>query len=137
MTTEQEARIDKALTYARNKHAGQKYGGKPFIFHPLLTSEIIRVVLPDDENMVSAALLHDTLEDTKTTPAELTEEFGADVAGLVFEVTKTDYNTFPNLKTRRGVILKFADRLANLVGMETKDKEWQEKYIQKSKFWEG
>ena len=129
--------IDEAYRFSRKVHKQQKYGDRPFWYHPAQVARIIKMLCPLDYELIAAAYLHDVLDDTETTPAELTELFGADIAGLVFEVTKTNYNEFPNLKTRRGVILKFADRLCNLMSMGVWDKEKQQKYIKKSTFWKS
>lgn len=128
--------FDRAYAFADRKHAGQfRDGGAPFILHPVQTAQIIINVAIEDENLIAAALLHDTVEDTDTTLAELALEFGPDVANLVYEVTETENNVFPNLKSRRGIMLKFADRLSNLSGMEGWTPERQQKYLDKSKFW--
>ncbi len=129
--------INKAYLFALDKHKGQKYGDKDFIYHPLQVYEITTLLQPADINLRVAAILHDTLEDTQTTPEEIQKEFNRDVAGLVVEVTKTAYNTFPSLKTRRGIILKFADRMSNLINITDWSGERQEKYLKKSKFWES
>jgi (p)ppGpp synthase/HD superfamily hydrolase len=129
--------FDKAEKFCKKKHKGQKYNNGPFWKHPFLTAAIIAVVAPLDDNLWVAAILHDTLEDTETTYEELKEEFGSDVADLVKEVTKSGYNKFPNLKTQRGVILKFADRLSNISSIDFLGPEKAHKYIfEKSKFWE-
>lgn len=127
--------LDSAFNFASKKHQGQRYGNKPFIFHPLQVFRIIELLCPEDEKLQTAALLHDVIEDADVTKEQLQKKFGKDVADLVFEVTKTDSNTFPHLKTQRGVILKFADRTANLSNMQNWDKEKIEKYIMKSRFW--
>ncbi len=125
---------NKAFTYATKKHEGQEYNGGAFILHPIEVAYILKT-LTDDENLICAGLLHDVIEQCNVTYEELSHEFNEDIASLVREVTKFKYNTFPNLKTRRGVILKFADRLANLYSMDKWDEERQAKYILKSKFW--
>lgn len=125
----------KALKFAKVKHRGQKYGKEAYITHPIATVGILASVAPQDESLLAAGYLHDILEDTDTTYEDLEKIFGKDIAGLVREVTKSKYNTFPYLSTRRGVMLKFADRLANLIMMESKDKKWQKRYIKKSRFW--
>ncbi|HEX9060892.1 MAG TPA: HD domain-containing protein [Clostridia bacterium] len=135
MNTFTDTLIGKAYRYAKKKHEGQKYGKKPFIYHPLEVAKIIKIICPTDINLIAAAYLHDTLEDTNTSMYDLMNEFNNDIASLVNEVTKTDYNTFPNLKTLRGVILKYADRTANLSNVHEWDIERQETYILKSKFW--
>lgn len=129
--------IREALHFAKKKHdATQKlYNGEPFIFHPILTYQILLQVAEGDINLLAAGLLHDVLEETQTSYQELLETFGTDITALVVEVTKTAYNTFPALTTRRGVLLKFADRLANLSQMDVKDMQWQLEYIEKSRFW--
>ena len=105
--------------------------------------EIMRILYPEDFQLQSAALLHDTLEDTDVTYETLVSEFGVDVANLVHEVTherRADNKGwyFPNLHSIRGVVLKFADRTSNLSRMEG---VWNakriEKYIKKSKFWQS
>jgi guanosine-3',5'-bis(diphosphate) 3'-pyrophosphohydrolase len=91
----------------------------------------------------AAALLHDTLEDTDTTYEKLVTTFGADIAGLILEVThdrKEDNSGwyFPNLHSIRGIVLKFADRASNLSRMEgVWDAGRIENYIKKSKFWQS
>lgn len=129
--------LSKALEYAERKHKGQEYSGRPFIYHPIQTYSILasQISPKQDENLLAAAYLHDILEDTQTTLIELEQQFNKDIAGLVWEVTKSEYNTFPYLKTRRGVILKFADRLANLLNIEKWDQGRQTKFMNKSKFW--
>ena len=127
--------LRQALQFATIKHKGQLYGGQEFIIHPIATVGILEAVVPQDESLLAAGYLHDVIEDCSVTYEELKREFNQDIADLVKEVTKSKYNTFPNLSTRRGVMLKFADRLANLSMMDDKDKQWQKRYIEKSKFW--
>lgn len=78
----------RALHFATIKHHGQirKYTGAPYVSHCFA---VAMQVLDWDgtEEMQAAAFLHDTLEDTKTTYAELLEQFGPAVANLVLELT--------------------------------------------------
>lgn len=127
--------IIKAKRFMYAKHKGQKYGQHPFTIHPMEVFSIIELLFPADTQLQCAALLHDVIENANTTYEELRKEFGAEVANLVDEVTKTAYNTFPNLETQRGVCLKFADRLSNLSHMEKWSKREQKLYIEKSIFW--
>lgn len=127
--------VEQAYTYCRKVHKEQRYGDKPFFHHPAQVAKIIKAILPLDYELQCAAYLHDVLEDTDTTVHDLVTMFGSDIAGLVYEVTQTEYNTFPNLKTKRGIILKYVDRLCNLLNMGQWDEERQQKYILKSKFW--
>ncbi len=130
--------IKKAIAFAKEKHKGQKYNGKDFFTeHPFLVYKIIKVIRPSDYDLQIAALAHDCLEDTETTRAELITEFSFDVADLVSEVSKDSYNSFPNLKTQRGILLKLIDRACNVSNMESWSEEKKQKYLDKSKFWKG
>lgn len=127
--------INKALEFALEAHAGQKDdSGKPYIVHPIQTADILKFVT-NDENLIAAAYLHDVLEDCDIDYKTLVNEFNEDVANLVKEVTKKSYNTFPNLKTQRGIMLKFADRLSNISRMDNWPDDKKQFYLNNSIFW--
>ena len=134
--------ITKSLSYATEKHKGQvDDDGIEYIFHPIQVFRILSKVTQDPE-LLTAALLHDVLEDTGTTPEEIEQIFGRRVLSLVMEVThegKKDNHGFyfPRLKTRDGIMIKFADRLSNISRMSNWDKKRQEHYLNHSKFWNG
>jgi (p)ppGpp synthase/HD superfamily hydrolase len=81
----------RAVTFAARKHQDQRRKGRrrlPYINHPLRVAEILwEVGGVRDPEILMAAVLHDTLEDTETTPVELGHAFGARVLSLVQEVT--------------------------------------------------
>ena len=80
--------VAKAYAFAEKAHAGQsRLSGEEFFEHPKQTA-LFLADLRLDANALSAALLHDVLEDCDVTFAELSMEFGSDVAGLVDGVTK-------------------------------------------------
>jgi (p)ppGpp synthase/HD superfamily hydrolase len=117
-----------AARFAALKHAAQKRKGKigePYVNHLLEVAELISGSSEAlDANLIAAALLHDTVEDTDTTDHELRETFGDDVAGLVAEVT--DDKSLPKAtrkdlqirnaphKSARAVTIKLADKISNL-----------------------
>lgn len=117
-----------AARFGATKHANQRRKGaaaEPYINHLLEVAELVSMALTEpDVNLVIAALLHDTVEDTDTTPAELIRNFGADVAGLVAEVT--DDKSLPKKERKRLQIehapkksvraqtIKLADKISNL-----------------------
>src|SRR5580765_8807774 len=76
----------RARVFATAAHAAvgqvRKYTGEPYINHPAAVAEIVRAV-PHSEAMLAAAWLHDVVEDTKVTYADIKAEFGEDVAVLV------------------------------------------------------
>ena len=83
--------ILKATDFAAKKHKRQKRkgaNGEPYINHPI---EVARLLIEDgkidDCEVLVAAILHDTIEDTETSEAEITELFGERVCGFVREVT--------------------------------------------------
>lgn len=134
--------ISKAKMFAIEKHLGQydDDGKDYFTSHLFQVFKIIEIIATDDEGLLCAALLHDTIEDTDTTYEELLSLFGEDIANLVYEVTHEGEKDskgfyFPRLKSQRAIVLKFADRLSNLSRMNNWDNKRKEQYLKKSKFW--
>ena len=78
--------LDKAIVFAVKAHAGTERRGKgfPYIVHPLEAVEIVATMTTDQE-LLAAAVLHDTVEDTSVTLDDIRREFGDRVAKLVEE----------------------------------------------------
>jgi (p)ppGpp synthase/HD superfamily hydrolase len=123
------AMILKAIKFATEKHEGQtrKVSGEPYIVHPIMVSYILAKYKQSKniEELICAALLHDTLEDTDTTFDEIVNEFTPLVASLVMELTSDENlikqigkNEYLKIKlcgiSNYGLILKFADRMGNI-----------------------
>ena len=83
--------ILKAAHFSAQKHSTQRRkdeNASPYINHPISVAlAIAQIGGVDDPEILAAALLHDTLEDTETTPEELEAEFGKKVCEYVLEVT--------------------------------------------------
>ena len=80
--------ITKAYAYGAKMHEGQtRKSGEPYFTHPVAVAAILTEQLLDDATIITA-LLHDTIEDTKSTYSEVAELFGPDIAELVDGVTK-------------------------------------------------
>src|SRR5580693_8864916 len=83
--------ILRAASFAAERHAAQRRKGaaaEPYINHLLEVAYLVSTALTEpDTNVVIAALLHDAIEDVGVTKEEIEAAFGADVAGLVAEVT--------------------------------------------------
>lgn len=138
-----------AMKFAKRKHEKQKdddgrsyFWVHCFVVHNILDTLLEAIGQKEDENLCAAALLHDTIEDTDTTYEELVEKFNKDVADLVMEVTHEGQKDnvgywFPRLHTKRGIMLKFADRLSNLSRLEAWPQQRQDQYLKKSKFWKS
>ena len=76
--------LDRAIIFAVKAHAGTERRGKgfPYIVHPMEAMEIVATMTPDQE-LLAAAALHDTVEDTDVTVEQIREEFGERIASLV------------------------------------------------------
>ncbi len=93
-------KLEKAITFAINAHHGMKRKKEnvPYILHPL---EVVTIAstMTDDEDILSAAVLHDTVEDTKTTIEEIEAEFGPRVKALVASETENKRKSLPPTET--------------------------------------
>jgi len=122
--------ISRAYEVAAEAHVNQhRSSGEKYINHPLSVAQIV-VELGLDDTTVAAALLHDAVEDTSVTLADLERDFGTDVATIVDGVTKLERIHFDSrqeqqaatmrkmlvamAKDLRVLIIKLADRLHNM-----------------------
>ncbi|MFN3936162.1 MAG: RelA/SpoT family protein [Gemmobacter sp.] len=122
--------LRRAYDYGRQMHEGQcRQSGEPYFTHPVAVAAILTEMRLDDATIVTA-LLHDTIEDTKSTYSEIARQFGAEVAELVDGVTKLtnlqlssaeskQAENFRKLffamsKDLRVILVKLADRLHNM-----------------------
>ncbi len=135
--------IRKAWAFSLQQHEGQKRAsGEPYIIHPLEVGQVL-AELKMDSTAIAAGLLHDAVEDTDVTSAELGKRFGDQVAHIVEGVTKLDKIKFANREDHqaenirkmllamvtdvRVVIIKLADRLHNMRTLEHLKPERQQK----------
>ena len=118
----------RAAHFAARRHRAQKRKGsaaEPYINHPLAVAELIaNVGRVTDSLTLAAALLHDTVEDTDATLADIEREFGAEIRGIVAELT--DDKSLPSEErkrlqivnapnaSRRAKIVKLADKSINV-----------------------
>ena len=96
--------VAKALDFATKAHGDQvrKYTGEPYTTHLVEVMNIVRTVKSDD-SMLAAALLHDTIEDTSVTEADVKKEFGDRIAQLVVELTDISKPEDGNRATRKAM----------------------------------
>lgn len=131
--------ITQAFYLAHQAHAGQsRISGEPYISHPIAVAKILADMHMDRQS-ITAAILHDVIEDTTTDRATLAEHFGEEVAELVESVSKLDRikcasrveAQAENLRkmmlamTRdiRVILIKLADRLHNMRTIATLPRE--------------
>ena len=130
LPADQLVRLRHAWEVGAAAHAGQtRKSGEPYITHPVAVAQVLAELGLDVETLV-AAILHDTIEDTPLTHAEIVEAFGESVAELVEGVTKLDKLSFRDRQEAaaesfrkmllamsrdlRVIMIKLADRLHNM-----------------------
>ncbi len=117
-----------AFAFAAHKHRDQRrkdVKASPYINHPIaLANVLVNEGGIADAETICAALLHDTIEDTDTTPGELTWHFGRKIRDIVLEVT--DDKALPKAErkrlqiehaataSRKAKLVKLADKICNL-----------------------
>lgn len=84
--------LEEAIVYATIMHQGKvrKFGGRPFILHPLEVAQILST-LTDDMEVIAAGILHDVVEDTDGTLDDIQKRFGERVASPVDSETEDEY----------------------------------------------
>ena len=122
--------VEKAFDFAKEAHKDQlRKSGEPYFDHPVLVAKIL-TELKMDYVTVIGGLLHDVVEDTGYTLAEVQEQFSSEIAVLVDGVTKISELKFDSVEQRqaenfrkmilsmvndvRVILIKFADRLHNM-----------------------
>jgi guanosine-3',5'-bis(diphosphate) 3'-pyrophosphohydrolase len=117
-----------ALEFAAHKHRDQRrkdVHASPYINHPIaLANVLVNEAAVSDPEIICAALLHDTIEDTQTTAQELAREFGERIRDIVLEVTDDKNLPKPERKrlqvahaagaSRQAKLVKLADKICNL-----------------------
>ena len=127
--------VREAIEFGRAAHQGQKrHSGDPYISHPIAVARIL-TTLRLDVQAISAALLHDVVEDTEVTAEQVGEKFGKPVAELVDGLSKLDRIQFETREDAeaenfrkmllamardvRVILIKLADRLHNMRTLES------------------
>lgn len=139
-----------ALSYASKMHAQQRRKDKeasPYINHPIDVANILVTVGNiQDTSVLAAAILHDTIEDTEASEADLIERFGEDIASLVMECT--DDKSLPKdrrkqlqiehapHKSPRAKHIKIADKISNVRDLSSSPpKDWPTERVREYLDW--
>ncbi len=140
--------LRKAYRFAADRHQGQlRASGEPYMIHPLHVTRLLADMYMD-MTCLETGLLHDVVEDTSATIAEVKREFGDEVARCVDGVTKLSKLNLANREERqaesvrkmllamvndlRVVLVKLADRLHNMRTLGSLPKEKQERIAQET-----
>ncbi|KAL0244633.1 hypothetical protein GEMRC1_008715 [Eukaryota sp. GEM-RC1] len=140
--------LQSARLLAIAAHTGQyRRGGDPYYKHPERVVDNIITYFPQfshNDTILASAWLHDVLEDTSTTPTDLSSQTSQDVLNIVLELT----NDVPQLKllgkklylmqkmsemSDNALVIKLADRLDNIQDLDVCDRKWAIKYAQQTK----
>lgn len=126
-----------ALHFAADKHRDQRRKGEdasPYINHPIFVAEILARFGVTDTVTLQAAVLHDTIEDTETTPEEIEAVFGPRVRDVVMEVTDDPALRNPQRKalqvdraadlSERAKLVRIADKIANVYDVTHRPPDW-------------
>ena len=140
---------ERARAFAHRAHdavdSSRKYTGRPYKEHPDAVAELVASVT-DDEVMIAAAYLHDTVEDTDTTFDDIAEHFGSDVATLVVYLTDISRPKDGNRATRKAIdrahiargdarvhTIKLADLIDNAGSIAERDPKFAAVYMQEKR----
>ncbi len=141
--------VKQAYSFAKEKHENdQSLTGEPYIIHPLELANILTTINADAET-ITAALLHELIEDEKVTEAELLQNFNQEIVALINGLTQINRLNFkldsPSLnanyrkiivglsKDVRVIILKLADRLHNMRTLWVLSEEEQKEVAKETK----
>jgi (p)ppGpp synthase/HD superfamily hydrolase len=135
----------KAVQLAYSSHKGQKrtYTGEPYIMHPKRVSELVATVT-DEVAILSAAWLHDVVEDTPTTIHDIEQMFGSEIAAYVDDLTNVATrgnreqrkyqermhlaDAHPQAKT-----IKLADIIDNVQDIVQHDRDFAKVYVEEKR----
>ncbi len=130
MHTDPQALLLEAVAFAAEKHRHQRRKdaeASPYINHPIALASLLKREGVDDVAVLCAALLHDTIEDTKTTADELRVHFGEVITSVVLEVTddkdidkaerKRLQVQHAHALSERAKLVKLADKICNVYDM--------------------
>lgn len=141
--------VEKARVFATAAHAAvgqlRKYTNEPYIVHPFEVAMTVKQVGGTPE-MIAAAYLHDTVEDTHVTHETIEREFGPEVAEMVFFLTDVSKPEMGNRARRKAIdrehiakadakvqTIKLADIIANCTSIIKYDPEFAKVYLEEKR----
>lgn len=141
--------IIKAVDFAAKKHRNQRRKNPdkdPYINHPIDVMNRLRIAGISNPEVLVAAVLHDTIEDTDTTYSELIELFGGNIADFVLEVSDNKDLSKKDRKlgqiehakhlSKEATLVKMADKLSNLTDLTNRKPEgWSDERVRGYFIW--
>jgi (p)ppGpp synthase/HD superfamily hydrolase len=143
--------VEKARIYATAAHAAtgqrRKYTNEPYIVHPAEVVDLVKKTRGYTPQMLAAAWLHDVVEDTKVTEADLREEFDDSVAWMVRWLTDVSKPSDGNRAVRKAIdarhsgdappevqTIKLADMISNTKSIIVHDHDFARVYLKEKRF---
>lgn len=131
-------KVIRAIQFASEKHRDQHRKNRtqaPYINHPIEVMAILSAYGVEDPDVLAAAVLHDTVEDTNTTKKELIKHFGERVTSIVLECT--DDKSLPKVDRKKAQVAKAAHKSteAKLVKLADKLSNLRDLAVDPPKFW--
>lgn len=109
--------------FASKHHKGQWYGSKPYMYHLKKVSDVALDLKFTDESILMSCLLHDVIEDTEVSYKDVKENFGEEVAEIVYCVTdelgrsrkERKSKTYKKIRNNpKSIVVKLCDRISNI-----------------------
>ena len=116
--------------FASKHHNGQWYGNKPYMYHLKKVSDVALDLGYTDESILMSCLLHDIIEDTEVSYKDVKENFGEEVAEIVYCVTdelgrsrkERKSKTYKKIRNNpKSIVVKLCDRISNITESMGKD----------------
>lgn len=130
-------KVKEAAYFAISKHGNQTYDGYPYYFHLEQVVDVLKEFEFTEDKYIISGYLHDVMEDCDASYNDIKETFGEEVAEIVYAVTdelgrnrkERKSKTYPKIKANNdAIVVKLADRLANLRNSIQKKPQMAEMY---------
>ena len=120
---ENTSKLLECWDFASKHHKGQWYGSKPYMYHLKKVSDVALDLKFTDESILMSCLLHDIIEDTEISYKDVKENFGEEVAEIVYCVTdelgrsrkERKSKTYKKIRNNpKSIVVKLCDRISNI-----------------------
>tara|TARA_Y100000385_G_scaffold236724_1_gene250925 strand:+ start:392 stop:1003 length:612 start_codon:yes stop_codon:yes gene_type:complete len=120
---ENTSKLLECWDFASKHHKGQWYGSKPYMYHLKKVSDVALDLKFTDESILMGCLLHDIIEDTEVSYKDVKENFGEEVAEIVYCVTdelgrsrkERKSKTYKKIRNNpKSIVVKLCDRISNI-----------------------
>lgn len=134
-------KVKEAAYFAISKHGNQTYDGFPYYYHLEQVVDVLKEFEFTEDKYIISGYLHDVMEDYDASYNDVKDLFGDDIAEIVYAVTdelgrnrkERKFKTYPKIKANKdAIIVKLADRLANVRNSIEKKPHMAEQYAKEN-----